>query len=95
MRKPFLLAVLSTALLAVACATRANAPPAGSASPLSPSHRPAATPSVTLALDEDPPLPGEAEGGWTGLDPNARRNDAPADAAVDPPAQHHGGGHAH
>lgn len=97
MRTHSLLAALLAGLLGVACATRTNLPPSGADSPLSPAHRGGATPRVTLALDEDPPLPGAPQGEWTGLDPEDpdAQHGVPSDAGVDPHAHHHGGAHAH
>lgn len=104
MRSHPLRTALLAGLLGAACATRASVPPSGADSPLSPAHCPAPTARTTLALDEDPPLPGDPQGEWTGLeappaapaDPHAHHHHAPSDAgAPEAPAHHHGGDHAH
>lgn len=82
--------VWAAALLLTACATRSAPPPSSPSSPLSPAHPIGVTTRVTLALDEDPPLPGEPSAGWEGLDPNAT---AEADAGTAP--AHGGAHHAH
>lgn len=61
------LAVLSLISILGACSRR---PPESfpSESPASPEAAVAPTVDVTLALDGDPPLPGEAAPGWIGLE---------------------------
>jgi hypothetical protein len=76
------------ALLLAACATRTVPTPASPGSPLTPAHPEGAAPRVTLALDEDPPLPGESTAGWIGLEaPTSPDGDAGAPA--DPHQHHH------
>lgn len=87
MTHPLLRSALGAALLVSACATRAIAPPSNAHSPVSPAHPAGVTSSVTRALDEDPPLPGEDTTGWAGLDPNAS-SDADAGALANPHAHH-------
>jgi hypothetical protein len=73
--------VAAHALLAPACAPQALPArfPSGSvASPDADEARPA---RVTLALDEDPPLPGDEAQGWRGLD---------GGEDADPHRHHHG-----
>jgi hypothetical protein len=66
--------------------------------PLSVEAPPAAAANVTLALDADPPLPGEAREGWTGLEAAApsgghQHHHAPAKPPTKPSEETDHAGH--
>ncbi len=61
------LAVLVIALILAACSRQAPAS-FTTHSPTSPDAQPAPIVDVTLALDGDPPMPGDAASGWIGLE---------------------------
>jgi hypothetical protein len=69
---PFIL-LLAVMLLGAAC-SRELPSQWPTSSPASPSAAELPPAAVTLAVDDDPPLPGEAADGWFGLDRPATSN---------------------
>lgn len=70
--------VLPAVLFAGGCASSPLPRHLPTSSPASLEAEPVRAAVVRLALDEDPPLPGEASGGWSGLDVEAARPEASA-----------------
>jgi hypothetical protein len=83
-RNPGSALYLALGLAATGCAPHGVPPNLPRSSVASPEGGEAAPARVTLALDEDPPLPGEVTEGWRGL----RGDD---DASKSAEHDHHGG----
>lgn len=76
------LALLALLLLSLGCASRSLPESHPPDSPVSPDGPEPERASVTRALDEDPPLPGEPSAGWAGLEPPAEAATVPDEAAA-------------
>lgn len=74
------------------CATRELPTRHAASSPLNLDAAIAPLPSVSVALDGEPPLEGAADAGWSGLQPS---QSTPASAASHSHTGHGGHGHAH